>query len=144
MHDCTCTCTRNLGAGGSHPRVVPCVCAMLSVVASPPPPHLQSVDEQSIGSSDTSSSVDSGTRVLTQQSAEPMSLGEKVPSVDEKGPSVDEDPGDTSRDSGINEPSSLTGDDPAPTTNQSNTHQKDITNNGTKVKIIRDLLLILC
>ena len=94
------------------------------------------MDEQSISSSDTSSSVDSGTRVLTQQSVEPMSLGEK-------GPPVDEDPGDTSRDSGINEPSSLTGDDPAPTTNQSNTHQKNITNNGTKVKIIRNLRFVL-
>ena len=88
---------------------------------------LQSVDEQSVSSSDTSSSVDSVTRVLTQQSVESMSLGEK-------GSLVDEDPGDTSRDSGINEPSSLTGDDPAPTTNQSNALQKNMINSRTKVK----------
>ena len=98
----------------------------------PPSPFaLQSVDEQSIGSSDTSSSVDSGTRVLTQQSVEPMSLGEKGSSVDEV--SVDPSPADTSRDSGINEPSSLTGDNPAPATNQTNALQKNMINSRTKV-----------
>ena len=96
------------------------------------PLALQSVDEQSISSSDTSSSVDSATRVLTQQSVEPMSLGEKGSSVDEA--SVDPSPADTSRDSGINEPSSLQGEDPAPTTNQADALQKNMINSRTKVR----------
>ena len=87
------------------------------------------MDEQGIGSSDTSSSVNSsGTRVLTQQSVKPMSLGEKGSSIDEA--SVDPSPADMSRDSGINEPSSLTGDNPVPATNQTNGLQKNMINKG--------------
>lgn len=89
------------------------------------------MDEQSISSSDSSSSVDPGTRVLSQQSVESMALG---------GSSVNE--GDTSRDSGINEPSSLTGDDPAPTTNQSNALQKNMINSRAKVKILDSFVAI--
>ena len=56
--------------------------------------HTQSLDEQSL--TDTSSSADSSTRVLTQQSIEPMSLS----SVEEVG----RDPSpDSSKDSGITE-----------------------------------------
>ena len=94
------------------------------------------MDEHSLSSTDTSSSVDSTTRVLTQHSVEPMPLGEKGSSVDEI--SVDPSPADTSRDSGINKPN-LTGEDPAPTTNQTNVLQKNMINNKTKVRELRAL-----
>ena len=63
--------------------------------------------------------------MLTQQLVEPMSLGGKGSLVDEGAP------GDTSRDSGINEPITPTGDVPAPINNPL---QKDVTNNRTKVR----------
>ena len=85
------------------------------------PACFQSVDEHSLSASDTSSSVESGPRVLSQQpSVESMSLG-----VDEGAP------GDTSRDSGINEPITPTGDVPAPI---NNSLQKDTINSRTKVR----------
>ena len=79
------------------------------------------MDEHSLSASDTSSSVESGPRVLSQQpSVESMSLG-----VDEGAP------GDMSRDSGINEPITPTGDVPAPI---NNSLQKDKINSRTKVR----------
>ena len=91
------------------------------------------MDEQSVGTIDTSSSVDSVSRVLTQHSSvESMSLDDKGTSVDEA--SVDPFPADTSRDSGINEPNQMRGEDPTPMSNQTNILQKNMINSTPKVR----------
>lgn len=93
------------------------------------------MDDQSVGTIDTSSSVDSGTRVLTQHSSvESMSVDDKGTSVDEA--SVDPCPADTSRDSGINEPNPTRGEDPTPMSNQTNILQNNMINSNPKVRYV--------
>ena len=89
---------------------------------------LQSLDDQSL--MDTSSSVDSATRVLTQQSVESLSQSEELVSS-EASP-------DSSKDSGITELSA--GEDPAPSQTNDTSQQNSI--NRTQVRVIFFLIMI--